>query len=245
MRSSNTAVAFALLIGTFCAVSTDADASTGRKARETFKQPRVTLQQATVHSVKSTTLKSPVSHRAAAAETASFATPISCVPYVRGVTGMEIIGNAHTWWASAAGVYARGHRPERGAVLSFKSSGGMRLGHVAMVSRIVGPREILVDHANWEGPGIRKGTVMHGVSVIDVSPENDWTAVRVQIGRSDEAYGRVYPTNGFIFNRAPGTIRMASTGEAFDEVAEAPAQAGAHAEHMAEAIRGLNIDAAR
>ncbi|HWX49917.1 MAG TPA: CHAP domain-containing protein [Roseomonas sp.] len=213
------------------------------------KQPRVTLQQASIRSVKSPTLKSPVSHglgqRAAAAETASFTTPISCVPYARAVTGMEIIGNAHTWWASAAGVYARGHRPERGAVLSFKSSGGMRLGHVAVVSRVVGPREILIDHANWEGPGIRKGTVMRGVSVIDVSPENDWTEVRVQVGRSDEAYGRVYPTNGFIFNRPPGSIRMASTGEAFEEVAEAPAQAGPHAEHMAEAVRGLNIDAAR
>ncbi|HWL83549.1 MAG TPA: CHAP domain-containing protein [Roseomonas sp.] len=206
----------------------------------------MTLAQTTVRSVKSQTLKLPAGRRTTAAVAPaheSFATPISCVPYARSITGMDITGNAYTWWGSAAGVYARGQRPERGAVLSFKSSGGMRLGHVAVVSRIVSAREILVDHANWEGPGIRKGTVMHGVSVIDVSPANDWTEVRVQIGRSDEAYGRVYPTNGFIFNRAPGTLRMASTGESYDEVAEAPA--GPHAEHMAEAMRSLNLNATR
>ncbi|MDJ0387231.1 CHAP domain-containing protein [Roseomonas sp. E05] len=239
-------MAFALLVGTFCAVSTDADATTSRKARETLKQPRVTLQQTSARSVKPTTLKLHAGRRTAAASThESFATPISCVPYARSVTGLDITGNAYTWWASAAGLYARGHKPERGAVLSFKSSGGMRLGHVAVVSRVVSAREILVDHANWEGPGIRKGTVMRGVSVIDVSPQNDWTEVRVQIGRSDEAYGRVYPTNGFIFNRAPNALRMAATSGDFEEVAEAPLQAGAHAEHMAEAVRSLNLDAAR
>ncbi|WP_367614431.1 CHAP domain-containing protein [Teichococcus coralli] len=208
----------------------------------------MTLQQTAARSVKSQTLKLHAGRRDAtffAPAQQSFATPISCVPYARAVSGMDITGNAYTWWASAAGVYARGPKPERGAVLSFKSSGGMRLGHVAVVSRIVDAREILVDHANWEGPGIRKGTVMHGVSVIDVSPRNDWTEVRVQIGRSDEAYGRIYPTNGFIFNRAPNTLRMVSAGGDFDEVAEAPLQAGAHAEHMAEAVRSLNLDAAR
>ncbi|MFC7609235.1 CHAP domain-containing protein [Teichococcus aestuarii] len=145
-------------------------------------------------------------------------------------------------WASAAGVYARGNRPERGSVLSFRASGGMRLGHVAVVSRVIGPREVLIDHANWEGPGLRKGTVQRGVSVIDVSDRNDWTAVRVQVGRSDDAYGRVYATNGFIHNRASGT--MMAKGEAgFEEMAEAPSVRSAHAEHMAGAVRNLNMDA--
>ena len=122
-------------------------------------------------------------------------------------------------------LYERGQRPEPGSVLAFRSSGGMRLGHVAVVQRIVNGREIEIEHANWEGPGIRKGTVMRNVSVIDVSPRNDWTAVRVQIGRSDESFGRVYPTYGFIHNRPIGAsprINYARS-QGFEEVAEAPA----------------------
>jgi len=224
-----------------------ADATTVRNARETVKQPRPVVQQAAARSAKPQTLKLQSPRRDTGAPQAELASarlsfPISCVPYVRAVTGMEITGNAHTWWGTAAGVYARGQRPERGAVLSFRSSGGMRLGHVAVVSRVAGSREILIDHANWEGPGIRKGTVMRGVSVIDVSDRNDWTMVRVQVGHSDEAYGRVYPANGFIYNRSSNAPRMAAA-EGLEEVAEAPA--GAHAEHLDSALRNLNLDAAR
>jgi surface antigen len=126
---------------------------------------------------------------------------ISCVPYARQATGIAIRGNGREWWHKAAGLYARSDRPEVGSVLSFPASGGMRLGHVAAVSRVLGAREILIDHANWAGPGIRRGTVMRGVSVVDVSPDNDWTAVRVQVGWNRGTYGRVYPTHGFILNR--------------------------------------------
>ncbi|WP_255574892.1 CHAP domain-containing protein [Caldovatus aquaticus] len=126
---------------------------------------------------------------------------ISCVPYVRQITGMEISGNGRDWWHNAAGLYARGSAPEPGAVLAFPASGGMHLGHVAVVSRVLSAREVLVDHANWAGPGIRRGTVMRGVSVVDVSPGNDWTQVRVQVGWTGGTYGRVYPTYGFIYNR--------------------------------------------
>ncbi len=126
---------------------------------------------------------------------------ISCVPYARQITGMAITGNGREWWHNAAGLYARGNEPEVGSVLAFPASGGMRLGHVAVVSRVLSAREVLVDHANWAGPGIRRGTVMRGVSVIDVSPDNDWTQVRVQVGWTKGSYGRVYPTYGFIYNR--------------------------------------------
>ncbi|PHK96696.1 amidase [Pseudoroseomonas rhizosphaerae] len=231
-------MAFAVLFGAMCAAPAAADAATSRNTRETVKQPRAALHQpVAVRSAKSPTLK-PLPPELQRAEN------ISCVPYARAVSGIEITGNAHTWWAGAAGAYARGQRPERGSVLSFRASGGMRLGHVAVVSRVVGPREVLIDHANWEGPGIRKGTVMRGVSVIDVSDRNDWTAVRVQTGRSDDAYGRVYATNGFIHNRAPGTM-MAKGDAVFEEVAEAPPARSAHAEHIAGAVRELNVNAVR
>lgn len=126
---------------------------------------------------------------------------ISCVPYARSVTGMEISGNGGNWWENAAGRYARGQRPQIGSILSFPSSGGMRSGHVAVVSRVLQPRMIEIDHANWGGPGIRRGTVMHNVRVIDVSNDNSWTRVRVQVGWDSSTFGREYPTDGFIHNR--------------------------------------------
>lgn len=130
---------------------------------------------------------------------------ISCVPYARSITGIQISGNGRDWWENAAGRYARGQRPQIGSILSFPSSGGMRSGHVAVVSRVVQPRMIEIDHANWGGPGIRRGTVMQNIRVIDVSSDNSWTRVRVQVGWDSTTFGREYPTDGFIHNRAAGT----------------------------------------
>jgi surface antigen len=134
-------------------------------------------------------------------------TPISCVPYARQRSGLSLRGNGREWWNNAAGRYARGQRPEEGSVLSFPASGSMRHGHVAVVSRVIEPRVIEIDHANWGGPGIRRGQVMRGVRVMDVSDTNDWTAVRVQVGWTSTAFGRVYPTHGFIHARsADGSV---------------------------------------
>ncbi len=153
---------------------------------------------------------------------------ISCVPYARQATGMHISGNGWQWWGNAAGSYARGHRPEPGSVLAFRSSGHMRSGHVAVVRQVLSEREVLIDHANWAGPGIRRGTVMQGVRVIDASANNDWSDVRVQIGRDSGSFGRSYPAYGFIYNRAD-TGRWLAQGSnpgesrpALEEVAEAP-----------------------
>jgi hypothetical protein len=147
---------------------------------------------------------------------------LSCVPFVRMATGMNISGDARMWWHNAAGSYARGQVPERGSVLAFMSSGGMARGHVAVVSRVVNPRTVQIDHANWAGPGIRRGSVMRGVTVVDVSDRNDWSSVRVQVGHGAENFGRTYPTHGFIYNRPVGSGLMMAGGAAMDEVAEAP-----------------------
>ncbi len=167
---------------------------------------------------------------------------ISCVPFARGDSGISVAGNAWQWWDNAAGVYARGSVPEAGSVLTFRSNGRMRLGHVAVVSRVINPREIQIDHANWWG-----GTVTRNIPVVDVSEANDWTAVRVGLGRSGE-FGSVYPTYGFIYDRpdtgkmvassqapapqadlnpAPSDLRPAPERgwQAYEEVAEAPAAA--------------------
>ncbi len=126
---------------------------------------------------------------------------ISCVPYARTVTGMDIKGNAKDWWGNAAGQYARGNRPESGSVMSFRDTAGMRLGHVAVVTRVVDSRMVEIDHANWRGPGATKGNVFKSIPVIDVSDNNDWSHVRVGLGHTGDYGGTVYPTNGFIYDR--------------------------------------------
>ena len=147
---------------------------------------------------------------------------LSCVPFARMATGMNVSGDARMWWHNAAGTYARGQAPERGAILAFMSSGGMSRGHVAVVSRVVNPRTIQIDHANWAGPGIRRGQVMRNVTVVDVSDRNDWTSVRVQVGHTAENFGRTYPTHGFIYNRPAGARTLMVGAPATVEVAEAP-----------------------
>jgi surface antigen len=133
---------------------------------------------------------------------------ISCVPFAREASGITVAGNAWQWWANAAGQYARGDRPEAGSVLNFRANGRMPLGHVAVVARVVNPREVIVDQANWPSTGMRGG-VSHDVAVVDVSEANNWSAVRVELGHGGD-FGSVYPTYGFIYNRPDSGIVTAS-----------------------------------
>lgn len=121
-----------------------------------------------------------------------------CVTYAREVTGVEIRGNANTWWSQAEGKYQRGKAPKAGAILAFKSMRGMPAGHVAVVSQIINDREVLLDHANWSS----RGRVEHGVRAIDVSPEGDWSQVRVWYAGIGDLGTRTNQTFGFIY---PGT----------------------------------------
>jgi hypothetical protein len=149
---------------------------------------------------------------------------LQCVTFARAASGIELKGNAVNWWDAAAGVYARGQTPEPGSVLNFRANGHMHLGHVAVVRQLVNQREIVIDHANWAGPGASKGNVSRSISVVDVSERNDWTAVRVALGHSGE-YGSVYPTYGFIYDRPDNGMMARNTNinqGSFDEVAEAP-----------------------
>jgi hypothetical protein len=133
---------------------------------------------------------------------------ISCVPFARSDSGIAVSGNAWQWWDHAAGVYARGHLPELGSVLAFRSNPRMRLGHVAVVSQIINRREVEIDQANWSGPGAYGG-VSRNVPVVDVSEANDWSAVRVGLGRSGD-FGAVYPTYGFIYDRPDDGVMVAA-----------------------------------
>lgn len=128
-----------------------------------------------------------------------------CVPYARQISGIDIHGNAWTWWAQAAGHYQRGDEPRVGAVMSFKAFGKMKLGHVAMVSKIISDREVLLTHANWS----RRGGVETDVRAVDVSPQGDWSEVKVWFASNGDLGTTVYPVNGFIY--ADGSAPVETT----------------------------------
>lgn len=126
---------------------------------------------------------------------------IECVPYARQVSGVAIMGDAWTWWGQARGAgYTTGGKPRSGAVMVFKRANGMRRGHVAVVREVVNAREVVIDHANWATRRSgRKGKIDRGVSVIDVSPRNDWSMVRVWYPLIDDYGTSAYPLYGFIY----------------------------------------------
>ncbi|MCJ2187906.1 CHAP domain-containing protein [Novosphingobium beihaiensis] len=127
---------------------------------------------------------------------------LQCVPYARQLSGIQIYGDAHTWWKQAKGRYARGHVPRVGAVMAVRPFHNSHLGHVAMVSEIVDSRTILLSHANWSYPG----KIERDVTALDVSPENDWSEVRIWYGPSQNLGATHWPVAGFIYNAKPGAI---------------------------------------
>ncbi len=142
---------------------------------------------------------------------------LQCVPYAREVSHIELSGNAFLWWAEAAGRYARGNTPVEGAVMNFRPIGRMPLGHVAVVTAVIDSRTILVTQANWI-----RGAITNDVTVQDVSPDNDWSQVQVELGDSS-TLGAAYPIYGFIYNRPDSGLTIASANTpASTEVAEAP-----------------------
>ncbi len=135
---------------------------------------------------------------------------LQCVPYARKVSGIEIRGNAKTWWGQAAGRYERGSAPRVGAVMALPGYGKMRLGHVATVSSIVSDREVLLDHANWS----RRGGIERNVRAIDVSPQGDWSRVRIWYAGNGDLGTTSYPVSGFIYPNAPSSVMMAVVDKA-------------------------------
>jgi surface antigen len=131
---------------------------------------------------------------------------LQCVPFARQATGVKIFGDAHTWWGQAEGKYARGHEPRVGAVMAFTPSGNSRLGHVAAVSKIIDSRTVLISHANWSPINGRRGQIERNVRAVDVSPNNDWSQVRVWFAPIKALGGKAWPITGFIYNDKPGSL---------------------------------------
>lgn len=120
---------------------------------------------------------------------------LQCVPFARQLTGVQIYGDAHTWWGQAAGRYGRGKMPRPGAVMAIRPYGNSRLGHVAAVERVLDTRTVLISHANWSSPG----QIERMVKAVDVSPLNDWSEVRIWFGPNQALGSRHWPVYGFIY----------------------------------------------
>ena len=121
------------------------------------------------------------------------------MPYARALTGVEIRGDAHTWWGQADGRYQRGTAPKIGAIMSFRPHGNMRLGHVAAVRRIVDKRTLIISHANWSTIDGERGHIEDDVRVVDASEANDWSRVRVWYTPNAAIGMTEWPLNGFIY----------------------------------------------
>ena len=133
---------------------------------------------------------------------------LQCVPYAREHSQIPIYGDAYTWWDQAEGRYARSTVPSEGSVLVLYNYAGSERAHLAVVRNIIDGREIRVDHANW----FDDGQIFVNDPVRDVSPDNDWSQVRVFNVRNGAWGGRIYPVQGFI---GPGVddnpVRVAQT----------------------------------
>jgi hypothetical protein len=117
-----------------------------------------------------------------------------CVEYARARSGLAVFGDARHWWDRAKNLYARMSHPVEEAVMVFAGSKRLKRGHVAVVTDIVSPRQIIVDQANWQN----KGEIDHATPVLDVSAGNDWSLVRVWDMRSNTFGSHVYAISGFI-----------------------------------------------
>lgn len=150
---------------------------------------------------------------------------IQCVAYAKAASEVVLHGNARDWWANAKGVYARGSAPEPGSVLNFRAIRRMPYGHVAVVRAIENDRTIVIDQSHWAQNGVAKN-----VRVIDVSPHNDWSAVRVALNGNPDSFGSIYPTYGFIYARPDDGVMMANNTPA-THAGHAVSDAGSHADY--------------
>ena len=123
-----------------------------------------------------------------------YAARLQCVPFARDLSGIQIFGNANTWWTQAEGRYPRSSSPAPGSVLVMRGYNGPSRGHVAVVTEIVSERLIRVNHANW----LNNGEISVDVPVMDVSANNDWSELRVWHIPGNHWGGRVYQAQGFI-----------------------------------------------
>jgi hypothetical protein len=165
----------------------------------------LSVRKPALHFLSSFVLRALLALGIAGAAAAPAQAYLQCVPYARAESGIAIHGNAGTWWGQAAGHYARGAQPQVGAVLAFQPTRAMPIGHVAVVAAVVDSRHILLNHANWSG----HGQIERGALAEDVSPNGDWSDVRVWYAPQHSLGLRANPTFGFIYRDGPAAVPAA------------------------------------
>jgi hypothetical protein len=144
--------------------------------------------------------------------------PIECAPFARALTGVALAGEAADWWYEAQGRYARSDAPAVGSILVLRRSGRLPYGHVAVVSRVLSRREIMVTQANW-----LHHRVTQDQPVVDASDAGDWSSVRIfwppagQTGAHEyAAFGFIRPdhpaTHDRLIAATPAAVRIAEQG---------------------------------
>ena len=133
-----------------------------------------------------------------------------CVPFARAASGIEIYGDAWTWWRQADGHYKRTHNPQVGSVIVFAKTARLPMGHVAVISRVVEKRVVMLTHANWSRQNGKRGHAEQDVTLFDVSPRNDWSSVKVWYKDVDGLGGGIYPVYGFIHGDAGPAAELTS-----------------------------------
>lgn len=147
-----------------------------------------------------------------------------CVPFAREASGIQIYGDAWTWWDQAKGKYRRGQEPRIGAVAVFRKWSRLPLGHVAVISRVVDDRVLMVTHANWSIQNGERGHAEQDVTLTDVSPDNDWSEVRVWYRGMEGLGSTTYPLYGFIY---PSTVQGTKAHHAPELTSRDPDYVGA------------------
>ena len=124
--------------------------------------------------------------------------PIDRAPFARALTGVQLAGAADDWWGKSVGRYQRAATPEAGGILVLRRSDRLPDGHVAVVTRVLSSRQVLVSQANWV-----HHRVLQDQPVIEVSARNDWRLVRVRWPPTDQMGIADYPARGFILPGRP------------------------------------------
>lgn len=169
-------------------------------------------------------MAAPTDNAPATASVPAKTTGWQCAQFARIFSGINIFGDAYTWWSQALGKYARGFTPQAGSVLVFKPYGPMSRGHVAVVSQVITDRIIQVTHANWSPIDGHRGKIEKDVTVVDVSDKGDWSKVKVWYNPTGDLGTTAYPTYGFVYKalsaakaalgvKADGASSAASAGE--------------------------------
>jgi hypothetical protein len=109
--------------------------------------------------------------------------PLECAPFARAVSGVQLRGAAADWWPQAEGRYRRTQTPAVGSVLVFRRS------TVSACRMATSPssRASCPIGGSWRPMPTGCAIVSEDVPVIDVSPGNDWTKVRVWCPSTDPA----------------------------------------------------------